>query len=104
MTRTAAGSTTCCGSSDSGPARATASRRGWTMNNLRIGLLLLLLALSAWAQTETKEPASQVAYKTLLGEYNSALAAFQKALAQAKTSEEKQKVFRDSHPSVARYA
>jgi peroxiredoxin len=66
----------------------------------RIGVVVLCLALSAWADA----PKGAAAYRALEKEYNEALAGYQKALSEAKTADDKQKVMRERHPRVGDFA
>jgi hypothetical protein len=73
------------------------------------GVLVLLLALPVlWAEDKPKDkgkpatPAEQ--YKALLKEHQDAMKAFQDAFKDAKTQEEKQKVFQDKYPKTDKLA
>jgi peroxiredoxin len=64
---------------------------------------VLGLCLTLASQGDTPSAAT-AAFTRLEKEYNEALADYQKALAQAKTTQEKQQVVRDRHPPVGEFA
>jgi hypothetical protein len=71
------------------------------------GILVLLLALPAWGYQEKSEekPATpEQQYQALLKEQSDAMQAFQKAYQQAKTQEEKNKVFAEKYPKPEKAA
>jgi peroxiredoxin len=63
-----------------------------------------VLVLALGAAGEAKVHPSVEAYRKLEREYESALAAFQKAYREAKTTAEQQEVFREKHPRPGDYA
>lgn len=67
-----------------------------------LSLLALLPALQARGKPETPTPAQQ--YQGLLKEYNMVMMEFQKAYREAKTPEDKQKVFQEKYPQPDRFA
>jgi hypothetical protein len=70
------------------------------MTRVAGGILILLLAAAA-PGGEDRPPAEQ--YKALLAEREAALQAFQKALKEAKTDEERQKVFNEMFPPLKKF-
>lgn len=67
-------------------------------------LLLALAAAPATAAQKAKESPGEAAYRALVKEHHAALAEFQKALAAARTPEQRQKAHRDKHPRVEDFA
>src|SRR5579883_3273241 len=67
-----------------------------------LALLALLPALRASDKTDTPTPEQQ--YQALLKEYNKAMEEFRKAYSEAKTQEDRQKVFREKYPQPDKLA
>lgn len=67
-----------------------------------MGLLVLLPALQARDKPQKKTSAQQ--YQALIQEYNNASTEFQKAYREAKTQEDKQKVFQEKYPQPEIFA
>jgi hypothetical protein len=79
------------------------------MIRIAVGLVILLLAWPALADDDKPKekdkpmtPAEQ--YKALDKEYDDAMQAFQKAYGEAKTDEDKQKLFTDKYPRPDKFA
>jgi hypothetical protein len=66
-----------------------------------LALLALLPALQARDKPDTPTPAQQ--YQALLGEYNKAMEEFEKEYREAKTPQDKQKVFREKYPQPGKF-
>lgn len=67
-----------------------------------LGLLALLPALQAQDKAEKKPPAEQ--YQALVKEFDTAQKDFQKAIREAKTPKDKQKVFQEKYPRPDKFA